>query len=422
MTQAFPPITVDRLKAICPNARSDILEAIVSDAPKAFADAGLTDHVRVAHFIAQIATESAGLTRLDENLNYTTAARLRKVFPSKFKTDAAAKPYLKNPQKLANLVYGNKNGNNQPGDGWRYRGSGLIQLTGRENFRKVGKLVGMPLENEPDLARLADSALAIALGYWTKNAISTVAGEATDAAVKAVTKRINPALVGLAERTKYFKKAVKVLAPLPAAAAVPVKPAAAAAAAHGFAAAAAGAGEEELSGSFWVSRFPTSRAIKDLARPFATKVEEFVAAMKAGGAEVRISATYRPRERAYLMHWAWQIAKGKVAPGAVPPMPGVAIKWTHASEAKSRTAARQMVAAYGMVHVAALNSRHTERAAIDMTITWSGPLTIARKGGGVTTITTQPRNGGNSQLVAIGAGYGVFKLVTDPPHWSDDGR
>ena len=81
-----------------------------------------------------------------------------------------------------------------------------------------------------------------------------------------------------------------------------------------------------------------------------------------------------------------------------------------------------MVAAYGIVHVAAPNSRHSERRAVDMTIARTGPLMVARRSGGTDTIKTQPRYGSNARLIAVGADYGVFKLVTDPPHWSDDGR
>src|SRR5271154_3360521 len=110
-------------------------------APSALPAAGLADPVRISHFFAQIATETGGLRRLDENLNYTTVKRLRDIFSSKFKTDDSAKGYIRNPEKLANFVYAGRNGNSKPGDGWQYRGSGLIQITGRDNFDKIGRLV-----------------------------------------------------------------------------------------------------------------------------------------------------------------------------------------------------------------------------------------------------------------------------------------
>ena len=436
-------ITADRIKAVCPKADDQIVEAIVTAAPNAIPAAGLDDPIRIAHFVAQIATETGGLARLDENLVYTTAARLMKVFPSKFKTAASAAPFVRNPEKLANFVYGGRLGNTKPDDGFRYRGSGLIQITGRDNFEKVGKLVKMDLVGDPELARHADSALEIALGYWTKNNINSVAGDASDAAVKAVTKLINPALIGLADRQTNFRKALKVFSSVPAASGAVAK---SPAKARPFAAAAGAARqpltaggeaatrplaasreaaaptEPELSGPQWVSRFPTSRDIEDLEPAFARDVSAFVGALKAARAAVDISATYRPKERAYLMHWAWLIAKGQAEPARVPPMSGVAIRWDHGSLAKSRAAAKQMVAGYGMAFVAALNSQHTERRAIDMTISWRESLSIKKKDGATAVITTQPRNGGNSQLVAVGAGYGVIKLISDPPHWSEDGR
>jgi hypothetical protein len=169
-------------------------------------------------------------------------------------------------------------------------------------------------------------------------------------------------------------------------------------------------------------RFPTSRDIADLDPAFAGEVSAFLDALKAAGARVDISATYRPKERAYLMHWAWEISKGHVDPAKVSAMPGVAIRWDHGSLAKSRAAAREMAAAFGMAFTAALNSRHTEKRAIDMTISWGGTLSIKKKDGSTVAIANQPRNGGNSELVKVGAGYGVIKLVSDPPHWSDDGR
>lgn len=201
--------------AICPKADPAIVETLVTDAPDEFQNAGLTTIARIAHFVAQIAAETLGLTRLDENLNYTTADRLTKVFPSKFATAESAKLFLRNPEKLANHVYAGKNGNKDGGDGWLYRGSGLIQLTGRGNFRDVGKLVHMPLENDPELARQPDSALRIALGYWAARKINSVANDGGDAAVTNVTKLINPALVGLAERKSYYRKAMKILTVAP---------------------------------------------------------------------------------------------------------------------------------------------------------------------------------------------------------------
>jgi hypothetical protein len=160
----------------------------------------------------------------------------------------------------------------------------------------------------------------------------------------------------------------------------------------------------ELTGRQWTLRFPTSRDITDLDPAFGREASTFLDALKAAGARVDISATYRPKERAYLMHWAWEISKGHVDPAKVSPMPGVAISWDHGSLAKSRAAANEMVVASQMAFTAALNSRHTEKRAIDMTISWSGTLSIKKKDGTTVNISTQPRNGGNPQLIAVGGG------------------
>lgn len=422
MPAGLNPVTADRVKAVCPHADGDIIEAIVTAAPGALPAAGLNDPVRISHFLAQIATETGGLRRLDENLNYTTVKRLREIFSSKFKTDDSAKGYIRNPEKLANFVYAGRIGNSKPGDGWKYRGSGLIQITGRENFDKIGRLVGLDLVDDPELARKSDSALEIAIGYWTKRNVNSVAGDASEDAVKRVTKLINPSLVGLAERTAYFRKALKVFS---ATAAVPLEGGRAkqtGARRFAVAAAASTPADSDLSGPQWVKRFPTSRDVDDLQPAFAKEVAAFLDALKAASAKVDISATYRPKERAYLMHWAWLISREKFDPAKVPPMPGVAIRWDHGTLAKSRAAAKQMVDGYGMAFIAVLNSKHTERLAIDMTLAWKQALSIKRRNGSKTTITSQPRNGSNSELIAVGAEYGVIKLPTDPPHWSDDGR
>jgi len=188
-----------------------------------------------------------------------------------------------------------------------------------------------------------------------------------------------------------------------------------------------------LSGATWVAEFPGSKSIDSLAQPFRDNVARFVAALAKAGATCTISATLRPPERAYLMHYAWRIVKEGLSPTAVPPYPGVNIQWVHtdskgtADLAASRAAADEMVRAYRLADKAALTSRHIEARAVDMTIVWSGNLVIPDGRSGVMkTIQSSPRNGGeNRELWAVGASYGVIKLVKeppDPPHWSDDGH
>lgn len=183
-----------------------------------------------------------------------------------------------------------------------------------------------------------------------------------------------------------------------------------------------------LSGPQWVNQFAASSSTNDLAEPFRSRVNRFLAALRAAGAHVIIDETLRPPQRAHLMHYAFRIARENLDPTAVPPMQGVEIQWVHRGAQgqpdaqASRHAAEQMVRAYDIVFRPALTSRHTEGNAIDMTISWQGTLNISDARGTQTAIATPPRNGGNGMLQQIGAGYGVHKLATDPPHWSSDGH
>jgi hypothetical protein len=183
-----------------------------------------------------------------------------------------------------------------------------------------------------------------------------------------------------------------------------------------------------LSGAAWVVKFPTSTSTADLVDPFKGNVDAFIAALRKAGATVTISATLRPAERAYLMHWSFRVAKGGYDPTKVPAMTGVDIDWVHrdvkkqVDRAASKAAALEMVKGYGIVYGPALRSRHTEGKAIDMTISWPKELTLTPPKGTPVTIKSKPRSGGNTDLHAVGKAFGVIKLVSDPPHWSSDGH
>jgi hypothetical protein len=185
----------------------------------------------------------------------------------------------------------------------------------------------------------------------------------------------------------------------------------------------------ELSGKIWVSRFPGSSALKDLDPGFRSGVEKFIQVLTQAGAAHKVVATLRPPERAYLMHYAWLIAKGLQDPNSVPARHGVDIDWSHSTHAASVAAAKAMVSAFGIsksLKVApALDSRHTEGKAIDMSVSWTGNLTIALANGSHTTLTGAPRNHTNPALITVAATYHVihFKKVSkDPTHWSTDGH
>jgi predicted chitinase len=132
-------VSIAQIRRIAPNASSAIAGAIVSHWHMAEA-AGINSPLRAAHFLARVAVETGGFRSLVESLHYTSAARIRKIWPRRFKTDAAAAPYVRNAEKLANFVYANRMGNGPPssGDGWRFRGGGMMQTTGREGFRRMG--------------------------------------------------------------------------------------------------------------------------------------------------------------------------------------------------------------------------------------------------------------------------------------------
>lgn len=179
----------------------------------------------------------------------------------------------------------------------------------------------------------------------------------------------------------------------------------------------------EPSGAQWCARFPGSASTNDLLPAFRDRVNAFISAVKRGGATVSIAATFRPPERAYLMHWSCLIASSGQDPAAVAAFPGVNIDWAHGGDVgAARKAASAMVTGYAIKFPAALVSRHTQRRAIDMNIAWKGTLTVVDFDGKAHAIASAPRTHMNPELHAVGKSFGVIKLVSDPPHWSDDGR
>lgn len=177
-----------------------------------------------------------------------------------------------------------------------------------------------------------------------------------------------------------------------------------------------------------MSHFPDAGATAALNDSFRRGCDAFIAALRDAGASVSVNSTRRPVERAYLMHWAYLINKQKIVPQNVPPMSGVDIEWVHRRGdgsidlAKSRRAARDMVEAYNIAYQPALRSRHTEGKAIDMSISWSGTLTVVRRDKSIATIKNAPRTGANKSLWQVGQTYGLSKNADDLPHWSTDGR
>lgn len=184
----------------------------------------------------------------------------------------------------------------------------------------------------------------------------------------------------------------------------------------------------ELSGSQWCGRYPRSRSIVTLKPEFQLAVSSFLFALEQAGASCEIANTFRPLEACYLMNHAWKIWKGQENPSSVPPMDGVGINWQHKTRDESIAAAYQMCVGYKILSLEdapALESNHTKGLAIDVSISWTGPLTVKDGNNKIVKIETAPRNNMNQELWKLGASYGVkryYRPEKDKPHWSVDGR
>lgn len=165
---------------------------------------------RVAGFVAQCSHESAGFKTLSENLNYS-ADGLNKIFPKYFKNAGRdANAYARNPEKIANVVYANRmgNGDTASGDGFRYRGRGLIQLTGKSNYTGFAEAMEMDLDEALDYIQTKKGALDSAAWFWDKNNLNKYCDEGD---IVGMTKRINGGTIGLEDRQKHFEHAKAVL-------------------------------------------------------------------------------------------------------------------------------------------------------------------------------------------------------------------
>lgn len=157
------------------------------------------------NFLGQVIHESARLTRLEENLFYS-AERLVQVWPRRFPTLASAQPFARNPRALANKVYGGRMGNTGPDDGWRYRGRGLIQITGRDNYALVEELTGIPVLADPDLLLEQEPALRASVAWWEESVPDAVLGDSAR-----VTRVVNGGAHGMEERKRLTAVARQIL-------------------------------------------------------------------------------------------------------------------------------------------------------------------------------------------------------------------
>lgn len=209
---SFPVGAIDAglLKLVAPNHTLAQLERWVEPIRKACLDSDINTIRRVAAFITTLAHEGGFKVGVRENMNYS-ASRLIAVWPSRFRSNPAkAKRLHRNPEAIANEVYANRMGNGPPstGDGWRYRGNGPIQLTGKSNHAAFAKAIGKSVEDAAEYVTTLDGGVASASWFWRANGINRLADTP---GIEDETKRINGGTIGIADRRDKFDKLVREL-------------------------------------------------------------------------------------------------------------------------------------------------------------------------------------------------------------------
>lgn len=204
-------ITAETLQKFAPRIKN--LEIHAKALEEARKISSVNTPQRLGHFLGQIFVETGGFTRMEENLNYKDPERLDAIFSAVHGINDARALIRLGPEAIANRVYANRlgNGNEQTGDGWRYRGSGYKQLTGRANYREIGVIITMDLENNPELTREPQGAARIAFAFWDAHQCSPLADLGD---VESITKKINgPAKLALTERREATRRALAIWKP-----------------------------------------------------------------------------------------------------------------------------------------------------------------------------------------------------------------
>lgn len=206
------PITEQQLLQILPNARP-VAGVFVPALNRAMARWKIDSRVRQAAFLAQVGHESGQLRNLVENLNYSADALVR-VWPTRF-TPQTAGAYARQPEKIANKVYGGRMGNGPEtsGDGWRFRGRGLLQVTGRSNYVAAGVGLGLPLADQPELLEQAEHATQSAAWWWSTHGLNELADAGRVQDIGSIINTGQPGRVpnGAADRQALYDLALKVL-------------------------------------------------------------------------------------------------------------------------------------------------------------------------------------------------------------------
>lgn len=193
------PVTYTALFARL-GARPDVADALARGAVIQLPAYGISDNAgRMAEWFGEMAHESAGFRAFTENLNYTQARRICRVWPSRFRREESAAPYVRAAEKLANCVYSSRmgNGDEASGDGWRYRGRGLIHLTGRANYAAASERLGIDLVGDPGLAAEPEMAVLVACDYWATRGFNRLADLGQG---DAISRAINGGSGGITQR------------------------------------------------------------------------------------------------------------------------------------------------------------------------------------------------------------------------------
>lgn len=197
-------LTRDELVAVMPHAAGNA-DRVLPALDAAMQRFDITTPAREAAFLAQLAHESGELRRWTENLNYGWTG-LRKTFPKYFATDVDAQAYDRKPERIANRVYGDRlgNGPEASGDGWRYRGRGPIQLTGKDNYQACGRAIGVDLVGAPERVETPEVGCLAAAWFWASRGLNALADVGD---FKTITRRINGGLIGFEDRAAFWRRA-----------------------------------------------------------------------------------------------------------------------------------------------------------------------------------------------------------------------
>jgi putative chitinase len=205
ITEPAPVSTVGGLKL--EKLRGHIPDSVIAQIPDTASKFQINTPLRLAHFLAQCGHESGGFRATQENLNYS-AKGLNGIFKKYFPTESAATPYARQPEKIASKVYANRMGNGAEStkEGYKFRGRGYIQLTGKDNYTLFGKSINEDICSNPDKVAV-NYALLSAAWFFNKNGLHKIADEgSSDVVVTKITKRVNGGTIGLPDRIKHFKE------------------------------------------------------------------------------------------------------------------------------------------------------------------------------------------------------------------------